>query len=64
MNGSKRLCVCDESDADATWLAEYVDINPDAERTILMVHGWPSLWHSWKYQIEEFKVRTGPSSSQ
>ncbi|EMD41142.1 hypothetical protein CERSUDRAFT_111707 [Gelatoporia subvermispora B] len=34
---------------------EYVDINPDAERTILMVHGWPSLWHSWKYQIEEFK---------
>lgn len=21
-----------------------------------MVHGWPSLWHSWKYQIEEFKV--------
>jgi len=20
-----------------------------------MVHGWPSLWHSWKFQIEEFK---------
>ncbi|EPS99751.1 hypothetical protein FOMPIDRAFT_1050327 [Fomitopsis schrenkii] len=34
---------------------EYVDVNPDAERTILMVHGWPSLWHSWKYQIEQFK---------
>lgn len=36
--------------------AAYVDINPEAEKTLLMVHGWPSLWHSWKYQIEEFKV--------
>jgi soluble epoxide hydrolase / lipid-phosphate phosphatase len=34
----------------------YADINPEAEKTLLMVHGWPSLWHSWKYQIEEFKV--------
>ncbi|KAL6304154.1 Alpha/Beta hydrolase protein [Sparassis latifolia] len=34
---------------------KYVEINPEAERTLLMVHGWPSLWHSWKYQIEEFK---------
>ncbi|ETW84768.1 epoxide hydrolase [Heterobasidion irregulare TC 32-1] len=33
----------------------YVDINPTAEKTLLMVHGWPSLWSSWKYQIEEFK---------
>ncbi|TFY67620.1 hypothetical protein EVJ58_g1507 [Rhodofomes roseus] len=33
----------------------YVEVNPEAERTILMVHGWPSLWHSWKYQIEQFK---------
>ena len=39
-----------------TMHTEYVDVNPNAERTILMVHGWPSLWHSWKYQIEEFKV--------
>ncbi|PSR88468.1 hypothetical protein PHLCEN_2v5148 [Hermanssonia centrifuga] len=34
---------------------KYVDINPQAEKTLLMVHGWPSLWHSWKYQIEGFK---------
>lgn len=34
---------------------DYVEVNPNAERTVLMVHGWPSLWHSWKYQIEEFK---------
>lgn len=33
----------------------YVDVNPDADKTLLMVHGWPSLWHSWKYQIEEFR---------
>ncbi|PCH41775.1 alpha/beta-hydrolase [Wolfiporia cocos MD-104 SS10] len=33
----------------------YVEVNPEAERTLLMVHGWPSLWHSWKFQIEEFK---------
>ncbi|KAH9949141.1 alpha/beta-hydrolase [Amylocystis lapponica] len=33
----------------------YVEINPGAERTLLMVHGWPSLWHSWKFQIDEFK---------
>ncbi|KZT13278.1 alpha/beta-hydrolase [Laetiporus sulphureus 93-53] len=33
----------------------YVDVNPEAGRTLLMVHGWPSLWHSWKYQVEEFK---------
>lgn len=24
---------------------------------MIFVHGWPSLWSSWKYQIEEFKVR-------
>ncbi|CCM05727.1 uncharacterized protein FIBRA_07959 [Fibroporia radiculosa] len=34
---------------------EYIDVNPTAERTLLMVHGWPSLWHSWKFQVEEFK---------
>ncbi|GBE79079.1 predicted protein [Sparassis crispa] len=33
----------------------YADINSDAEKTIVMEPGWPSLWHSWKYQIEEFK---------
>ncbi|KAF9224613.1 alpha/beta-hydrolase [Gyrodon lividus] len=34
---------------------EYVDLNPTANTTILMVHGWPSLWSSWARQIEEFK---------
>ncbi|THV01207.1 alpha/beta-hydrolase [Dendrothele bispora CBS 962.96] len=33
----------------------YVDINPTAPQTLLMVHGWPSLWSSWAYQIQEFK---------
>ncbi|KAI0337357.1 alpha/beta-hydrolase [Trametopsis cervina] len=34
---------------------KYVDINPGAKRTLLMVHGWPGLWHVWKGQIEAFK---------
>ncbi|KAI0689653.1 alpha/beta-hydrolase [Cytidiella melzeri] len=34
---------------------KYVDINPQAERTLLMVHGWPGLWHVWREQIEAFK---------
>ncbi|KAI9566725.1 Alpha/Beta hydrolase protein [Boletus coccyginus] len=34
---------------------EYVDVNPSAKTTILMVHGWPSLWSSWGRQIEHFK---------
>ncbi|KAF8838646.1 alpha/beta-hydrolase [Paxillus ammoniavirescens] len=34
---------------------KYVDVNPAANTTILMVHGWPSLWSSWGHQIEEFK---------
>lgn len=35
---------------------DYVEVNPEASQSILMVHGWPGLWHNWKYQIEEFKV--------
>jgi soluble epoxide hydrolase / lipid-phosphate phosphatase len=23
-----------------------------------MVHGWPSLWSTWSYQIQEFQVRS------
>ncbi|PPQ72056.1 hypothetical protein CVT26_006738 [Gymnopilus dilepis] len=34
---------------------KYVDINKEAPDTILMVHGWPSLWSSWSNQILEFK---------
>lgn len=37
---------------------EYVEINPEASTTLLMVHGWPSLWSSWSNQIEEFQVRS------
>lgn len=33
----------------------YVDINPQAKKTLLFLHGWPGLWASWKYQIEEFQ---------
>jgi len=33
----------------------YVDINPSFEHTLLFLHGWPSLWASWKYQIQEFR---------
>ncbi|KAI0002915.1 alpha/beta-hydrolase [Russula compacta] len=34
---------------------QYVDINPNADRALLFLHGWPSLWASWKYQIQEFR---------
>ncbi|KAF8604921.1 alpha/beta-hydrolase [Ceratobasidium sp. AG-I] len=36
---------------DITW----VDLNPEAERTLLFVHGWPGLWSTWSNQIEEFR---------
>jgi len=36
---------------------EYVDINPEASTTLIMVHGWPSLWSTWSNQIQEFQVR-------
>ena len=35
---------------------EYVDINPTASETLLMVHGWPGLWSTWSRQILGFKV--------
>ncbi|KAI0254201.1 alpha/beta-hydrolase [Lactifluus subvellereus] len=33
----------------------YVDINSKGKKTLLLLHGWPSLWASWKYQIQEFQ---------
>ncbi|KAL7414326.1 Alpha/Beta hydrolase protein [Mrakia frigida] len=33
----------------------YVDINPTAEKTLLLVHGWPAVWSSWRNQILEFE---------
>ena len=36
---------------------EYTHIvNPGASRTLLLVHGWPSLWSSWSNQILHFGV--------
>jgi len=42
---------------------EYVDVNPAASTTIMMVHGWPSLWSTWSKQIEEFEVCPPMSSN-
>ncbi|KAF7331051.1 Bifunctional epoxide hydrolase 2 [Mycena venus] len=33
----------------------YVDINPVAKTSLILVHGWPSLWSTWSNQIQEFK---------
>ncbi|TDL17638.1 alpha/beta-hydrolase [Rickenella mellea] len=33
----------------------YADVNPKANKTLVMVHGWPSLWSTWSNQIEEFQ---------
>ncbi|KAK0191621.1 Alpha/Beta hydrolase protein [Armillaria mellea] len=30
----------------------YVDINPSAKTAIILVHGWPSIWSTWAYQIQ------------
>lgn len=32
----------------------YLDINPSAEKTLIMLHGWPSLWTTYRHQIERF----------
>ena len=36
---------------------DYVDVNPKAKETLVLVHGWPGIWSTWKHQIDEFKVR-------
>ncbi|KAF5374196.1 hypothetical protein D9758_004629 [Tetrapyrgos nigripes] len=46
----------DQGDAVVDISLTYVDINPNASKTLIMVHGWPGLWSSWAYQIQEFKV--------
>ncbi|KAI5120723.1 hypothetical protein M0805_006429 [Coniferiporia weirii] len=33
----------------------YVEVNPLASQTIIMVHGWPGLWSNWAHQILEFQ---------
>jgi soluble epoxide hydrolase/lipid-phosphate phosphatase len=39
------------SNATASLALHYADLNPAASKTLLLVHGWPSLWASWKHQI-------------
>ncbi|KAI9512738.1 Alpha/Beta hydrolase protein [Russula earlei] len=34
--------------------AEDTTVDLQLRRTLLFLHGWPSLWASWKYQIQEF----------
>ncbi|KXN91140.1 Bifunctional epoxide hydrolase 2 [Leucoagaricus sp. SymC.cos] len=33
----------------------YVDVGDTSFPTILMVHGWPSIWSTWSKQIEAFE---------
>jgi len=51
---SRARCGCERK---LRVLVDYVDINPQAKKTLLFLHGWPSLWASWKHQIEEFQVQ-------
>jgi soluble epoxide hydrolase/lipid-phosphate phosphatase len=32
----------------------YLDINPQAKKTLILVHGWPSLWTTYREQIAHF----------
>ncbi|KAF8488684.1 Alpha/Beta hydrolase protein [Gautieria morchelliformis] len=34
---------------------QYVEVNPTANRTLLLVHGWPGLWSTWSNQIQHFE---------
>lgn len=33
----------------------FVELNPSASRTLILVHGWPGLWSNWANQIVEFE---------
>jgi soluble epoxide hydrolase/lipid-phosphate phosphatase len=33
----------------------YLDINSDAKKTLILVHGWPSLWTTYRHQIQHFR---------
>ncbi|KIJ53671.1 hypothetical protein M422DRAFT_25492, partial [Sphaerobolus stellatus SS14] len=44
-----------ETGDSATVQLQYVHIvNPNATRTLLLVHGWPSIWSTWSNQIAHF----------
>src|SRR5436190_298405 len=32
----------------------YLDLNRDKKKTLILVHGWPSLWTTYRNQITEF----------
>jgi len=32
----------------------YIDVNPSAKKTLVLAHGWPSLWTTYRHQITEF----------
>ncbi|KAF1983783.1 alpha/beta-hydrolase [Aulographum hederae CBS 113979] len=32
----------------------YIDVNPTAEKTLVLAHGWPSMWTTYRKQIEHF----------
>ena len=44
-----------ESQTDT--VPDYVDVNPTASNSIVLVHGWPSLWSTWSNQIQALQVR-------
>ncbi|KAF5322653.1 hypothetical protein D9619_001283 [Psilocybe cf. subviscida] len=57
---SKKTTVCQairrgEVDEIVDIRLSHVDINAAAPTTIVMVHGWPSLWSTWSNQIMQFK---------
>lgn len=37
---------------------DYTDVNSQAKKTLIFVHGWPGVWSTWRHQIDEFKVRS------
>ncbi|KAK2811776.1 hypothetical protein FQN50_001814 [Emmonsiellopsis sp. PD_5] len=43
-----------EPPQDVTLRLAYLDINPEAEKTLILSHGWPSLWTTYRGQIEKF----------
>jgi soluble epoxide hydrolase/lipid-phosphate phosphatase len=34
---------------------DYINLNRGAKKTIVMAHGWPSAWTTWRNQIVAFK---------
>ncbi|KAK2782760.1 hypothetical protein FQN53_009621 [Emmonsiellopsis sp. PD_33] len=43
-----------EPPQDISLKLAYLDINPEAEKTLILSHGWPSLWTTYRSQIEKF----------